>query len=59
MSLSAGAARLAGLCEAIERASKAGQTDIPERIADVGPLARSTCDMMGQRLSARATAKAV
>jgi signal transduction histidine kinase/DNA-binding response OmpR family regulator len=59
MSLSAGASRLGDLCEAIELGGKAGQADILQRIPDVNPLARATCDLMGKRLSDRPAAKAV
>jgi two-component system, NarL family, sensor histidine kinase BarA len=59
MSLSAGAARLGGLCEAIEHGGKAGKTDTLDRIPDVAPLAKMTFDRMDQRLSARLAAKAV
>ena len=59
MSLSAGAARLAGLCEAIEHGGKTGNADTLRQIVDVAPLARATCDMMGRRLATRLPAKAV
>jgi hypothetical protein len=59
MSLSAGAARLASLCEAIEHAGKARKPDILGRIPEVAPLAASTCDLMDRRLSDRLAVKAV
>ncbi|HEY7799650.1 MAG TPA: ATP-binding protein [Hyphomonadaceae bacterium] len=59
MSLSAGAARLADLCEAIEHGGKAGNAGVLVRIPEVAPLAASTCDMMERRLSERLAASAV
>ncbi len=59
MSLSAGAARLGGLCETVEQGGKAGRSDTLQRIPEVIALARSTCDTMDRRLSARPAVKAV
>jgi len=59
MSLSAGAARLASLCEAIEQEGKAGQIETACRHATgVRPLADQTCSDMSARLLARPSAAA-
>ena len=59
MSLSAGATRLAALCETIEAGMKAGNKDILRRVPDAAPLAAATCDVMVRRLTARPAFKAV
>jgi HPt (histidine-containing phosphotransfer) domain-containing protein len=55
MSLSAGAARLAALCETIEHHAKAGDSAALGQIADVRPLADDACAVMAGRLAVRAS----
>ncbi|HEV7691523.1 MAG TPA: ATP-binding protein [Hyphomonadaceae bacterium] len=57
MSLSAGAARLARLCEAIEQDGKSGKVQLAvSRIILVRPLMETTCEAMNSRLAARGSA---
>jgi len=53
MSLSAGAARLAALCETIENKAHAGDPGALAHVADVRGLANDTCTAMSRRLDDR------
>jgi two-component system sensor histidine kinase BarA len=53
MSLSAGAARLAALCETIEQKAHAGDPGAFANVADVRALADETCSAMSRRLDDR------
>jgi len=60
MSLSAGAARLAALCETIEHEGKSGDPDTARTLVPgLRPLVEATCQHMTGRLAARPTAAAV
>ena len=54
MCLSAGAARVAEICEAIEKSAKAGQTaDALQRLPDLAPKLDATLAEMQRRLASR------
>lgn len=59
MSLSAGAAQLAELCEGLEHDGKAGDIEAArQKLAATRPLLNETCAEMNRRLASKATAAA-